>query len=301
MSLAEKTAYAEKLEEMLRVKLIKIAHYDQVVLIEKAATLALNQFQRRYTLVMIANDPLLQAEETRLTAAKTKAWNDRFAAESAAYHPTLESLLWIVAKSGYTKEVAPLMNLSKATRECKNLQRVMREVMNWRKDGRGGRTQLYYFCQKGMISSVMRMLDMKSIDVEARTGGREGGWTCLMKAAKNGHLDICCLLIKKGSHVNAKGSYGMTPLHWAISGGHIQIVRLLCEHDADIEARGLFRRRPLHYAVFHGHISIVKELIEVRNADINAINNEGRTALWLARYYLEADIAAYLVLHGGIA
>jgi len=49
MSLAEKTAYAEKLEELLRVKLFKIAHYDQCVLIEIAATLALNQFQRRYT------------------------------------------------------------------------------------------------------------------------------------------------------------------------------------------------------------------------------------------------------------
>jgi hypothetical protein len=41
-SLAKKTAYAEKLEDMLRVKLIKIIHYDQCVLIEIAATLALN-------------------------------------------------------------------------------------------------------------------------------------------------------------------------------------------------------------------------------------------------------------------
>ncbi len=126
ITLAEKTAYAEKLEELLRVKLIKIAHYDQCVLIENAATLALNQFQKRYTHVMITNDPLLQAEETHLTEAKTKAWNDRFAAESAAYPPTLENILWIVAKSGYTREVAPFMNLSKATRECKNLQRYMR-------------------------------------------------------------------------------------------------------------------------------------------------------------------------------
>ena len=56
MCLAEKTAYAEKLEEQLRVKLIKIAHYDLCVLIEIPATLALNQFQKRYTDVMIAND-----------------------------------------------------------------------------------------------------------------------------------------------------------------------------------------------------------------------------------------------------
>jgi hypothetical protein len=165
MSLDKKTAYAKKLEELLRVKLIKIAHYDQCVLIEIAATLALNQFQRRYTPAMITNDPLLRSKETRLIEAKTKAWNDRFAAESAAYPPTLESLLWIVAKSGYTREVAPFMILSKATRECKNLQRVMREVRIWGRYGEDrGRTQLFYFCSKGMTSSVIRMFEMKSME-----------------------------------------------------------------------------------------------------------------------------------------
>jgi hypothetical protein len=298
MTLAEKTAYAEKLEESLRVKLIKIAHYDQCVLIEIAATLALNQFQKRYTHDMITNDPLLQAEETRLTAAKTKAWNDRFAAESAAYPPTLESLLWIVAKSGYTKEVAPMMNLSKATRECKNLQRVMREVMNWGEDG--GLTQLYFFCDKGMTSSVMRMLDMKSINVEAKYGGKEHGWTCLMTAALIGHLDICRLLIDKGAQVNAKCCGGVTPLHMAVCKGHIEIVRLLCDHGAYIEARNNGGYRPLHSAACNGRFSIVKELIEVRNADINARNDEGWTALRFAREHSKADIAAYLVSHGGV-
>ncbi len=103
MTDAEKEAYAEKLEEKLRVKMIKIAHYDRCVLIEIAATLALNQFQEKYTRAMINRSTLLQEEEDRLIAAKTKAWNDRFAAESDAYPPTLESILWIVAKSGFTR------------------------------------------------------------------------------------------------------------------------------------------------------------------------------------------------------
>jgi hypothetical protein len=47
--LSDKEAYAEKLEEMLNVKLSKIAHFEHYVLIEKAATLALNQFQQRCT------------------------------------------------------------------------------------------------------------------------------------------------------------------------------------------------------------------------------------------------------------
>jgi hypothetical protein len=298
MSLAEKTAYAEKLEEMLRVKLIKIAQYDQCVLIEIAATLALNQFQRRYTPVMITNDPHLRSEETRLTAAKTKAWNDRFAAESAAYPPTLESLLWIVAKSGYTKEVAPFMNLSKATRECKNLQRVMREVRNMRRQ-----TQLHCFCEKGMTSSVKRMLDKKSIDVNARRGGDEDGFICLMAAAQNGHFDICRLLIDKGAQVKAKFSNGYTPLHYAAHNGHIAIVRLLCDHGADVEARTTLARigsGPLHLAALNGHISVVKELIEVRNADINARNDNGWTPSRVARSNGKADIVAYLISKGGI-
>jgi hypothetical protein len=62
------------------------------------------------------------------------------------------------------------MNLSKATRECKNLQRCMREVRNkWEM------TQLFCYCMMGMTSSVMRMLEMRSIDVEAKRSDELGG------------------------------------------------------------------------------------------------------------------------------
>jgi hypothetical protein len=115
-----------------------------------------------------------------------------------------------------------MMNLSKATRECKNLQRVMREVMNWGRYEGGRWTQLFYFCLMGMTSSVKRMLDMKSIDMEARQGGREDGSTLLIEAAYYGHLDICRLLIDKGAQVNAKCSGGVTPLHNTAINGYIE-------------------------------------------------------------------------------
>jgi len=150
----------------------------------------------------------------------------------AANPPTLESLLWIVAKSGFTNEVAPFMNLSKATRECANLQQVMREVRNER-----GMTPLLYFCWKGMTSSVMRMLEMRSIDVEANIIYYFGGWTCLMLAACNGHLDTCRLLIDKGADIEAKNRFSWTPLHYAARNGHREIVRLLCDRGADYEAQ----------------------------------------------------------------
>jgi ankyrin repeat protein len=44
----------------------------------------------------------------------------------------------------------------------------------------------------------------------------------------------------------------------------------------------------------------VKELIEVRNAEINARDIGGWTALRIAREEAKDDIAAYLVSHGGV-
>ena len=116
-------------------------------------------------------------------------------------------------------------------------------------------TQLHFFCQKGMTSSVLRMLNMKSIDVEAREGGKEDGMTCLMTAARFGRLDICRLLIENGAQMEAKYNGSWSPLHWAVIRGDIQIICLLCDRGADIEAQTKSRSRPLHIVACVGHIS----------------------------------------------
>ena len=121
-----------------------------------------------------------------------------------------------------------------------------------------------------------------------------------MTAAYNGHLAICRLLIDKGAQLEAKSGGSRTPLHGAARHGHVDIVRLLCDRGADVEARDNGGRRPLHRAAYNDHISVVKELIEDRNAEINARDDLGWTALTIARQQNKPDIAAYLVSHGGI-
>ena len=74
----------------------------------------------------------------------------------------------------------------------------------------------------------------------------------------------------------------------------------MCDRGADVEARDLYGWRPLQIATSYDHISVVKELIEERNAEINARNDLGRTALRVARDVDKPDIAAYLISHGGI-
>jgi hypothetical protein len=269
-------------------------HLQKCITHQIACNEAVNAFIDRYTLKVINVTPSLSLELQELKNELKKAWDARFAAAFLCDpRPTLENVLWIVAKSGFKREVAPLMNLSKATRECKDLQREMREV-------RMGMdvTQLHYYCQNGMTSSVVRMLEMRSIDVEAKEDVL--GWTCLHTATHHGHLAICRLLIDKGAQLEAKNSDGKTPLHLAAYRGHVQIVRLLCDRGADVEARSNSGRRPLHFAAWNGHITVVKELIEERNAEINSRDDGGRTALRWARQYNKLDVAAYLVSHGGI-
>jgi ankyrin repeat protein len=132
------------------------------------------------------------------------------------------------------------------------------------------------------------------MEVYAKEG--EYGGLCLMTTAIHGHLAICRLLIDKGAQLEAKDSIGCTPLHWAAVQGHVEIVRLLCDRGADVEACTNDGSRPLQTAASNGHISVVKELIEERNAEINARDDYGRTALMYAR----PDIASYLVSHGGV-
>ena len=107
-------------------------------------------------------------------------------------------------------------------------------------------------------------------------------------------------MLDKGAQLEAKNSNGSTPLHHAAAKGHAEIVRLLCDRGADVEARSDSGRRVLHLAAWKGHISVVKELIEERNAKVNARYNGGRTALRVANRYDKPDTAAYLISRGGI-
>ena len=241
-------------EEKKKIQ-VAIINYDYCIANETSVTLTLNQFQMKYSREIIDNDYTLRLEEKALITSLIKAWKCRLAAYRAANLPTIEKVFWIMAKNGFTSEVAPLINLTLKTRNCNDLQEVMMEVKN-----RWGMTQLRYFCRKGMTASVVRMLAMRSIDIEAKNG--VNGWTCLYSAACFGHLDICRMLLDKGAQVNARSKGGWTPLHYAAQQGHIEIVRLLCDRGADIEARDNYGTRPLHVAAIGGHLSIVKYLIE---------------------------------------
>lgn len=124
--------------------------------------------------------------------------------------------------------------------------------------------------------------------------------TPLHIASMRGDIVLVKLLLEKGTKVNAKNELGETPLHFACEMGRGEVVKYLVEHaDADITIKDTCGRTPLHeaalgpdgapddYVVYN--LPVVKYLVE-KGSDIHAKDNEGHTALDLAKKYNDKDI-----------
>jgi ankyrin repeat protein len=101
--------------------------------------------------------------------------------------------------------------------------------------------------------------------------------------------------------VNAKGRWDRTPLHCSARYGHIDILHLLVENGADLEAQNNDGWRVLHRAAYnYNHLPFIQELISRYHVDINARDNDGRTALRVARMIGRTEIITFLQSNGGI-
>jgi hypothetical protein len=270
-------------------------HLQHCIERQEACNAELNAFHHRYLTDTIISNPVLTLREKELRAALKSAWDARFAAAHLCEPPpTLVNTLWILAKNGYEDEIKKCLNLNKATRKCKQLQAVMREV----KEDEYGCTQLNYFALKGMTESVKRMLLIKGIEIESKD---KNGNTPLNNTTFKGHVEICKLLLDHGAKIETKNNGGFSPLHFACHEGHLSVVSLLIARGAEVEASDADGNgwRPLHIAAYQGHLVIVKALI-ARHVDMNALTNNGRTALGCARRKKHPTIISYLQSLGAI-
>jgi ankyrin repeat protein len=259
--------------------------------------LDLKNFRLEHSNERVINaNPILRSRHLLLITAKNEAWEAYFKAHKAANPKTIEDILWIMAKAGHTQLIAPLMNLSKVTRTCIHLQPIMMNVKNMY-----GETQLHHCSENGFTTSVKRLLSIRNINVNVKDD--EYGGTPLHHAAYNGHIEIARLLLQNGAEVNVKSNVGYTPLHWAAIHGHVEILHLLVENGADLEAQCNGGWRVLHCAARYGHLPFIQELISRYHVDINARDNDGRTALRLARNgdpHPHPTVITFLEANGGI-
>jgi Ankyrin repeats (3 copies) len=79
--------------------------------------------------------------------------------------------------------------------------------------------------------------------------------------------------------VNARDSYGDTPLHRGVAFNGWELVPLLLLAGADINAVGEGGETPLFHAVTNGHVNSVAELLKDPRVDLDVVSKDGHTAV----------------------
>ncbi|WP_264337014.1 MULTISPECIES: ankyrin repeat domain-containing protein [unclassified Wolbachia] len=154
-----------------------------------------------------------------------------------------ETPLHIAAKDNNKSKVVRLLLDNGARTEAKN-------KVGW--------TPLHYAAYKDNLD-VCKLLLERNADVEAKNTYDE---TPLHVAAENSNKSKVTaeFLLDKGANINAKNKDGWTPLHYAAYKDNLDVCKLLVKRGTSIEARDNGDRTPLDVAGDEGHNNIVEYL-----------------------------------------
>ncbi|XP_015835535.1 ankyrin repeat domain-containing protein 39 isoform X1 [Tribolium castaneum] len=128
---------------------------------------------------------------------------------------------------------------------------------------------LWSAAQYGDLDRALHLLN-KGFGVDQRDAA---GYTPLHYAARNGHLDICKLLVAKGACLDAVTCQGKaTPLHRAATVGKFEIVKFLVENKANCRLKDADGKTALHRAAANKHLKICQYLLEVEPSLRNEVD-----------------------------
>lgn len=153
-------------------------------------------------------------------------------------------------------------------------------------------------CDEAGLSLLMRAAREGNLDLvdfllrnranlRARTSWGDGAMSL---AAQKGHTDVVRRLIQGGGEVNQPG---WSAILYAAMEGHVDTVKLLLEKGANPDSRAPSQLTPLMIASRNGHIDVVRVLLAAK-ADPNAKNDRGDTAIKWALDGQNTDIGDLL-------
>lgn len=130
----------------------------------------------------------------------------------------------------------------------------------------------------------------------------------IFSAAEGDVQSVLEALREPNACVNQITEHGETALHVAGIPGGAQLVRVLIEGGCDVNARThggqYLRMAPIHWMTYGAtpkHREGLEALLESRNVDVNAQNDEGKTAMDMAMAMGDhgAEILEVLARYGG--
>jgi ankyrin repeat protein len=155
--------------------------------------------------------------------------------------------------------------------------------------------------QNGDKSSTGLLLDTDKVDGDLNAKDTYGQ-TPLSRAAQNGREDIVKFLLKsKKVNVDAEDEDGTTPLLWAVQNRHREISELLLgTRQVNVNARTEHGDTLLMLAVQSEQKKIVELLLSTGKVDVNAESTIGLTPLLCAIHNSNKDMVELLLSTGKV-
>jgi ankyrin repeat protein len=113
----------------------------------------------------------------------------------------------------------------------------------------------------------------------------------------NTSKDVVKTLINQGFVINAKNSFGVTPLHLACISDKYEIVKLLISRGADCNMQDTRGESPIFRSIKHSRIKTIRYLLQ-HGGSCNLQNQLGDTPLHFAVFEGRKDLIPLLISHG---
>ena len=161
-----------------------------------------------------------------------------------------------------------------------------------------GQTALHRILEENK-KDIVELLIEYGADINISGPDFMGRETPLMKAARNGSINLVKILLKAGARVNDRDISDDTALIYALQEGKNDIVKLLIKNRADlnIDEKNFRGKKPLILAAEKGNINAVRMLLDA-GANINARDMYGYSALGRAIESNKIDIIQFLIKRG---
>lgn len=120
----------------------------------------------------------------------------------------------------------------------------------------------------------------------------------LHKAASEGNVEMCKILVDSGAKINSKGYLSQTALHFAIEKKHCNVVDFLINKGADTNALGYLDRTPLHYAAINGDFCSFMVLAQHEKTNFHVKDHSGLSVLHYASMTGDPKMCKFLIQKG---